>query len=94
MIVGVWSATSRIACGQRQTAGEGTHICLFLKVTDIVGGTLVVRAKFNGVELTCLIDRGSQVPTIARPVYEAHFPAALCEGSAHLGELKQPITPP
>lgn len=38
---------------------------------DVVGESPVMKVRFNGVELACLIAMGSQVMTIARPIYEA-----------------------
>lgn len=64
----------------RQTTGGGAHTSPFLVVNYVVGRSLVVRVKFNGMEIACLIDMGQQV----RPVYEAHTQLP-CERIVPLG---------
>lgn len=54
----------------RTTGGEA-QVSPFLEVMDVVGESPVMKVRFNGVELACLIAMGSQVMTIARPIYEA-----------------------
>lgn len=68
-----------------QTAGE---VCYYdghlLEVTVIVGECPMVQAKFNGVVLSCLVDTGSQVTTIAKP----------CRGITPWGGTLKPLIIP
>lgn len=44
-----------------------------LKVTDVLGESPVVKPRFNGVQLVCLVDSGSKVKTIAKAMFETYF---------------------
>lgn len=72
----------------RRTVGGESHSSPLLEVTDVIGESPVVKVSLNGVEIACLIDTGSQITTIARPAYEAHFPTTLYESSATWVNLK------
>ncbi|XP_069800966.1 uncharacterized protein [Dendropsophus ebraccatus] len=69
-------------------AGGSTGLCPLLEAMDLVGESPVVRAKFNGIELSCLLDTGSQVTTMARKVFETYFPSSLHQGSTEWVNLK------
>lgn len=58
-------------------AGGEAYLSPFLEVTDVVWESPVVKAKFYGVELAYLIEMGSQVSTMARPLYKAQFPSSM-----------------
>lgn len=60
-----------------QTAGDECCNCTLLEVTNFVDECLIVEAKVNKVELSCLVDTGSQVTTIAKPVYDACLPSTV-----------------
>lgn len=57
-----------------------------------MGECPLVQVKFSGVELSCLGDKGSQVMTIAKPVYEACRPPTVkilrhCRTQAKMAEI-------
>lgn len=57
-----------------KTAGEECCKCPFLGVINIVGE---FQGKFKEVELSCLVDTGSQVTKIAKSGYDACLPSIV-----------------